>query len=93
MPAPVEIRCSSLPRLAACPPSIEAPQVPIDRSTGDATLGRAVHAAIAEILRGSLIEDSDIGSVIGKHASAAAVEPIEILPLVQFASTTRSSSR
>jgi hypothetical protein len=83
--APVTIRCSSLPRLAACPPSIQAPQVLIDRSTGDATLGRAVHAAIADILRGGLIEDSDIEGVIGKHATAAAVEPIEILPLVQFA--------
>ncbi len=46
----IKIRCSALPRVIACPPSIVPPEVPIQSESGASILGTAIHAAIAERL-------------------------------------------
>jgi len=54
----LKIRCSSLPRIMACPASIETPEMEIDTSGDDAALGRAIHEVMAVISMTGIAPDS-----------------------------------
>lgn len=62
----MKIRCSSLPRVMACPASKQAPDVDIDESSELATIGTAVHKVMARIVTDNLdgvpddVKDSDV---------------------------------
>jgi hypothetical protein len=61
----IEIRCSSLPRLAACAAAIDPPAIRIEGERGPSDLGTALHAAMAGVvIRG---EWPDVEALAHEH--------------------------
>lgn len=60
----ISIHCSSLPRILACPASLQAPALTIVGDSDASSLGRAVHEALAVSARG---ERADIAAIAAKY--------------------------
>ena len=64
----IAIRASALPRIMACPESLTAPDILIETTSPEARMGRAVHAVLADVVRGGLEAVPELEPYAAKHA-------------------------
>lgn len=79
----LKLRCSSLPRLAACAPALDPPAMRIEGDREPSDLGTAFHAMIAAVINGSpsaLSEES-----FAETAAHHNVDEDDLRPLVYWA--------
>jgi hypothetical protein len=79
----LQIRCSSLPRLAACAAAIDPPEIRIESDRGPADLGTAFHEILASHVSGSTtsLTVDNLQDVAARHC----VEVEDLAPLVFWA--------
>jgi hypothetical protein len=89
---PLKIRCSSLPRLAACAAAIEPPGITIEGDRGPSDLGTAFHAAMVTlVIRGTWpdvealahehrVDEGELAGLVGMARKAWEAKLSEMFP-------------
>lgn len=60
-----EIRCSSLPRVLACPASLQEPETAIEEEYSGRDIGTAVHEILADYVRGGACDWEEVAESYG----------------------------